>query len=133
MGAPAKQAFDLMPGLPLRDDAELGELMEIVGRLSRENVEEIARNLLRAALGHRRTGDPSYLGCRAEDALVTIWLRRDPELDRALKEAPKKPVGPVGSVDIKEMLRGRGLKGGHHDAAAQRCGRAGLRLVAQPL
>ncbi len=109
MGALVKQAFDLMPGLPSRDDAELGELMEIIGRLPSENVDEIARNLLRAALGYRRTGNPSYLACLAEDALVSIRLRRDPELDRALREAPKKPVGPEGSVDVEEMLRERGL------------------------
>jgi len=109
MGGPLKQAFDLMPGLPERDDAELRDLMEVISRLPRENVDEIARDLLRAALGHRRTGDSAYLTCLAEDALVTIWLRRDPELDRALRDAPRKPAGPSGSVDVEEMLRERGL------------------------
>jgi hypothetical protein len=109
MEASVKQAFDLMPGLPERDDAEVNELMEVIARLPRENVDEIARSLLRAALGHKRTGDPGYLACLAEDTLVTIQLRRDPELGRALREAPKKPVGPDGSVDVEEMLRERGL------------------------
>jgi hypothetical protein len=109
MGGPLKQAFDLMPGLPARDDAELRELMEVIARLPRENVDEIARDLLRAALGRQRTGDSSYLASLAEDALVTIRLRRDPELDRALRDAPKKPAGPSGSVDVEEMLRERGL------------------------
>ena len=54
MAAPVKRAFDLMPGLPLRDDDELEKLMEVVSRLPREGVEEIARSLLRAALGHKR-------------------------------------------------------------------------------
>lgn len=109
MGAQVKQAFDLMPGLPARDDPELVELMEVIARLPRENVDEIARDLLRAALGTRRTGDTAYLGCLAEDALVTVRLRRDPELDRALREAPRKPAGPRGSVDVDAMLRERGL------------------------
>jgi hypothetical protein len=109
MEGPLKQASDLMPGLPERDDAELRELMEVITRLPRENVEEIARDLLRAALGHQRTGDPSYLTGLADDALVTIRLRRDPELDRALRDAPRKPAGPSGSVDVEEMLRERGL------------------------
>lgn len=109
MNAPVKQAFSLMPGLPARDDGELRELMDVVTRLPRENADEIARDLLRAALGYKRTGDHSYLTCLAEDALVTIRLRRDPELDRALAEAPRKPAGPEGSVDVEEMLRERGL------------------------
>ena len=45
MGTPVKQAFDLLPGLPSRDDAEVGELMDVVSRLPRENLEEIARSL----------------------------------------------------------------------------------------
>jgi hypothetical protein len=77
--------------------------------LPRQNVEEIARDLLRAALGHRRTGDHGYLTCLAEDALVTIRLRRDPELDRALTQAPKKPADPKGPVGVEEMLRECGL------------------------
>lgn len=109
MAPPVKQAFDLMPGLPAQDDAELAELMEVISRLPRENVDEIARDMLRAALAHERTGDPGHLACLAEDALVTIRLRRDPELDRALREAPRKPAGPDGSVDVEEMLRERGL------------------------
>lgn len=109
MKTPVKRAFSLLPGLPARDDAELRELMEVVTRLPRENVEEIARDLLRAALGHQRTGDHGYLTCLAEDSLVTIGLRRDPELDRALTQAPKKPAGARGSVDVEEMLRERGL------------------------
>lgn len=109
MEGTVKQAFNLLPGLPGRDDAELAELMEVVASLPRENIEEIARDLLRAALGHKRTGDSSYLTCLAEDALVTIGLRRDPELDRALRGAPRKPAGPSGSVDVEEFLRERGL------------------------
>lgn len=109
MEAPVKQAFDLMPGLPPRDDDELRTLMEVVSRLPREGVEEIARCLLRAALGHKRSGAPEYLVNLAEDSLVTIGLRRDPGLDRALREAPSTPAAPGGSVDVEEMLRARGL------------------------
>lgn len=104
-----KQAFDLMPGLPGRDDAEVAELMEVIAKLPRENVEEVVRDLLRAAAGRDRTGDSSYLDCLATDALVTIRLRSDPEVDRALRDAPRKPAGPGGSVDVEAMLAERGL------------------------
>jgi hypothetical protein len=74
----------------------------VIARLPRANVEEIARDLLRAALARKRTGDPVYLTCLAEDALVTISLRTDPERDTGL-------TGPGGSVDVEEVLRERGL------------------------
>ncbi|HLI39620.1 MAG TPA: hypothetical protein VKV80_20105 [Streptosporangiaceae bacterium] len=109
MGAPVKQGFTRVPGLPARDDPELAGLMDVVAGLPGEGAGEIARSLLRAALAWKRTGDPGYLTCLAEDALVTIRLRRDPELGRAIREAPKKPAGPGGSVDVGEWLRERGL------------------------
>ena len=109
MEATVKQAFDLLPGLPGRDDAEVAELMEVVSRLPRENVEEVVRDLLRAAAGYQRSGDSSYLTGLAEDALVTLRLRSDPEVDRALRDAPRKPAGPGGSVDVEAMLAERGL------------------------
>lgn len=109
MAALVKQGFNMMPGMPSRDDDELGELMEVITRLPRENVDEVARSLLRAALGYERTGDPEYLTRLAQDALVTARLRRDPEVDRALREAPDKPTGPAQTLDVEEMLRERGL------------------------
>jgi hypothetical protein len=109
MAAPVKQGFDMMPGIPARDDDELSELMEVMTRLPRENVDEVARSLLRAALGYERTGDGGYLTRLAQDALVTIRLRRDPEVDRALREAPDKPADPAQTLDVEEMLRERGL------------------------
>jgi hypothetical protein len=109
MGTVVKQAFDLLPGLPSRDDAEVEELMDVISRLPRENLEEIARSLLRAALAAKRTARPEYLECLAEDTLVTFRLRRDAEVDRAIREAPAKPAGPGGSVDVEKMLRERNL------------------------
>jgi hypothetical protein len=109
MAATVKQGFDTMPGTPARDDPELSELVEGIIRLPRENVDEIVRSLLRAALGYERNGDTGYLTCLAEDALVTIRLRRDPEVDKALKNAPDKPAGPAHTLDVEEMLRERGL------------------------
>jgi hypothetical protein len=109
MEAVVKQAFDLLPGLPSRDDAEVGELMDVISRLPRENLEEIARSLLRAALATKRAGNPGYLECLAEDTLVTFRLRRDAEVDRAIREAPVKPAGPEGSVEVEKMLRERSL------------------------
>jgi len=38
-------------------DKEVAALMEAIERLSRDGANEVARCLLRAALGHERTGD----------------------------------------------------------------------------
>jgi hypothetical protein len=107
-----KQAFDLLPGLPPRDDAGTAELMDAVSGLPRENLQEIARSLLRAALATERTGSPQYLECLAEDTLATFRLRRDAGVGRAIREAPAQPAGPGGSVDVEEMLRERGITRG---------------------
>jgi hypothetical protein len=109
MSLPVKQAFTELPGLPGRGDPELARLMATAGRLPREGLEEITRSLLRCALGHERTGDDSYLACLAEDALVTMRLRGDPECEKALSEPPGHPAGPAESVDVREMLAQRGL------------------------
>jgi hypothetical protein len=109
MPPPVKQSFTELPGLPGREDPELQALMTTVGRLPREGVEEIARSLLRCALGHERTGDDRYFATLAEDALVTMRLRSDPECEKALNGAPREPAGPEASIDVKEMLAQRGL------------------------
>lgn len=109
MSQPVKKAFSFLPGLPGRDDPEVEALMAVVSRLPREHVEEIARNLLRGAVGHKRTGDTGYLTCLAEDTLVTLRLRSDPECEKALNEYPARPAGPQHSADVTEMLAERGL------------------------
>jgi hypothetical protein len=102
-----KQPLSAMSGLPSREDAELASLMAGAARLPREGVEETVRCLLRAALGYERSGNPEYLTCLAIDALVTMRLRRDPEGDRAYKEAPAEPGEE--SLDVEEMLGRYGL------------------------
>jgi hypothetical protein len=109
MSPPVKQAFTNLSGLPGRDDPEVAVLMAVIGRLPREGVEEIARSLLRCALGHERKGDAAYLTCLATDALVTMRLRSDPDCEKALSEIPGAPAGPGASVDVREMLAQRGL------------------------
>lgn len=109
MSLPVKQSFTTLPGLPGRDDPELVHLMATAGRLPREGLEEIARSLLRCALGRERTGDDAFLTSLAQDALVTMRLRGDPECEKALSEAPSHPAGPAASVDVREMLAQRGL------------------------
>jgi hypothetical protein len=69
-----KLPFDALPGLPAYDDKEVVSLME---GMPREGANEVARCLLRAALGRERTGDTWYLTCLAEDTLFTMRLRND--------------------------------------------------------
>lgn len=104
MSSSPKQPFADMPGLPAREDTELNELMATAGRLPRTALESIIRNLYRAALGYERTGNAEYLTCLAEDALVTMRLRSDPEYNRALNDAPGKPARPDETLDLEEVL-----------------------------
>lgn len=106
---PVKVAFAYMDGLPAADDQAVAELMGVFDRLPRENLEYALSNFFRAAIGWERTGREDYLTCLAEDALVTVRRRRDPEVDRALRNAPQKPAAPEDTVDVTEALRERGL------------------------
>jgi hypothetical protein len=109
MSKQAKQPFTAMTGLPPRDDAELEGLMAAAGRLPRATLEEIITNVFRASLAYERTGNTEFLTCLAEDALVTIRIRRDPESNKAFEDAPDKPGSPEDTVDLEEVLRARGL------------------------
>jgi len=106
---PVKIAFTYMDGLPAGDDEAVAELMKAYASLPRENLQYTVGLLMRAAVGWERTGRADYLTCLAEDALVTTRLRRDPEVDRALRNAPQKPAAPCDAVNVTEMLRDRGL------------------------
>jgi len=75
MARAPKMPFDMLPGLPSQDDHEVMALMEAIDQLAREGTSELARCLLRAALGHERTGDARYLTGLAEDTLLTLRLR----------------------------------------------------------
>jgi hypothetical protein len=98
-----------MDGVPAADDPAVAELTEVFASLPRENLEWAISLLMRAAVGWERTGRTACLEALAESALVTTRLRRDPETDRALREAPAKPAAPDDSVSVEEALRERGL------------------------
>jgi hypothetical protein len=69
-----KLPFDALPGLPPADDPEVTALMQAVHGLPPEGVTEVARCLIRAALGYERLGDALVLTCLAEDTLFTMRL-----------------------------------------------------------
>jgi hypothetical protein len=75
MSRPPKMPFGMLPGLPSRDDQEVMTLMEAIDRVTSRGSSELAQCLLRAALGHERTGDAGYLTGLAEDTLLTLRLR----------------------------------------------------------
>jgi len=79
--------------------------MEAIERLPREGVNEVARCLLRAALGHERTGDAAYLTSLAEDTLFTMRLRSDPQCKGAFED---KPVKLASSPALERMFTGTG-------------------------
>lgn len=109
MKRPGQPPLTHMDGLPNRDDAELAGLMEAVGRLPRPAVEAVVRKLYRAALAYERTDNVDYLSCLADDALVTMRLRDDPEYEKALTDAPSAPGGFDDAVDVEGLLARRGL------------------------
>jgi len=107
-----KMPFDSLPGLPSRDDQEVRALMKTFDRLPADVTSEVTRCLLRAALGHERTGDDWYLTRLAEDALFTMRLHGDatcgdvpkvgqPHLDLA---SPRRMDLRRGSVDSQLLV-----------------------------
>jgi|ERR1017187_4043075 hypothetical protein len=92
-----KLPFDALPGLPSHDDKEVTSLMAAVERMPRDGANEVARCLVRAALGCERTGDTWYLTCLAEDTLFTMRLRSDSQR-RGPFEAEPGSSGPGTNV-----------------------------------
>jgi hypothetical protein len=105
---PPRTGFRGLDGLPDRDDPELVTLMGVVSRLPKGGMEEIVCSLTRIALAFDRTADPEFLTTLAEDHLVTLRIRRDPETEKALN-APHRPADPADTLDVEEMLARHGL------------------------
>jgi hypothetical protein len=97
-----------LDGLPDREDPELTEMMGIVSRLPQGGMEEMVRNLLRAALAFKRTADPEFAVTLVEGALATMRVRRDPEDEKALN-APRKPVPQKELISVDELVSRAGL------------------------
>lgn len=104
-----KISFDALEGLPAEDDPAVAELMRVISSLAEENHLYTISLLMRAAVAWERTGNADYLTTLAQDALVTTRLRRDPEVDRALRNAPTKPAAPEDTVNVREFLKEQGL------------------------
>ena len=104
-----KIPFDALEGLPGEDDHAVAELMGIISSLPEESHLYTISLFMRAAVGWERTGSAQFLTTLAQDALVTTRLRRDPEVDRALRNAPTKPAAPEDTVDVREFLKEQGL------------------------
>lgn len=109
MPRPPKLPFDALPGLPSHDDEEVMTLMGAVEQLPREGANEIARCLLRAALGYERAGDTGYLTCLAEDTLFTMRLRSDPQSKDAFDDKPGRPAKLEDAVGLEEMFARHGM------------------------
>jgi hypothetical protein len=88
MSRPPKMPFDALPGLPSQDDEEVIAFMEAIDRLPHEGANDVARCLLRAALGYERAGDVEYLTCLAENTLLAMRLRSHPQSKDAFDDNP---------------------------------------------
>ena len=104
MSRSPKLPFDALPSLPVRDDKEVITLMDAVERLPREGVNEVARCLLRAALGHERTGDAEYLICLAEGTLFTMRLRSHPLSKEIFNDEPDMHAKPRAAGGLEESV-----------------------------
>jgi hypothetical protein len=110
MARSPRQAFNELAGLPPRDDPEVSALMEAVTRLSREGADTVIRNLLRAALGHERTGSEGYLTSYAEDTLFTMRIRSDPQCKDAFEDdQPARPARAEDLEDVETVLARHGM------------------------
>jgi hypothetical protein len=109
MPRPPKLPFDALPGLPSDEDEDVIALMEAVERLPREGANEIARCLLRAALGYERAEDTRYLTCLAEDALFTMRLRSHPQTRDSFNDEPRTPAKLEGASGQVETFARRGM------------------------
>jgi hypothetical protein len=105
MPRPPKMPFGMLPGLPSRNDQEVMALMEAIDRVAREGAMELARCLLRAALGHERTGDASYLTGLAEDTLLTLRLRSHKQSKDAFDGYPSARADSDITSDVPELPR----------------------------
>jgi hypothetical protein len=110
MARSPKQAFGQLDGLPARDDPEVSALMEVIAALPRQGADTLIRNLLRAALGHARSGNPDYLTSYAEDTLFTMRLRSDPQNKGAFDGDDRAgPARPEELEDIETVLARHGM------------------------
>ena len=105
MSRPPKMPFGMLPGLPSRNDQEVMTLMEAIDRVAREGVGELARCLLRAALGHERTGDARYLTSLAEDTLLTLRLRSHKQSRNAFDGYPGARADSDITSDLPDLPR----------------------------
>jgi len=105
MAITVKQRFSELEGVPARDDPELVLLMQAAARLPEAGAQEVIANLLRAALGWERSGNPVILAAAAETTLVTFRTRRDAEDQAALDARPDQPAPSAdGGLDVAEMV-----------------------------
>ena len=102
MPRPPKLPFDALPGLPSQVDEEVMALMEAVDRLPREGANQVARCLLRAALGYERAGDAGYLTCLAENILLTMRWRSHPKSKNAFDDKLGIPARAEVAADLEE-------------------------------
>lgn len=110
MSQSRKQAFNELAGLPASEDQEVSALMEAIAGLSRDRVDTLVRNLLRAAVGHERTGNREFLTCYAENTLFTMRLRSDPQSKDAFDEDhPGRPATADELEDLEAVLMRHGM------------------------
>jgi hypothetical protein len=109
MARPPKQAFSQLDGLPASDDPEVSALMGAVAGLSRQGVDTLVRNLLRAALGHERSGSKEHLTYFAVDTLFTMRLRSDPQNKGAFDDGSGTPAQAGELEDIDAVLARHGM------------------------
>lgn len=97
-------------GFPHRQDRDVERAMSGVRRLPYSQVEEIVRNLYRAAIAYDRTQDPSHLRRLADDALATTHLREHTDIEKWLLDAPTSPGDPADANEVSDVLARLGVQ-----------------------
>ncbi|MDH2424323.1 hypothetical protein [Sphaerisporangium sp. TRM90804] len=92
------------PGSVSHDDPAVVRAMETIDGLRPSEQRELIRSSYRAVLAYDRTGEIDHLVDFAKNLLSTVHLRSIPAYAEALKNAPRGPRGPEGTLNVEEVL-----------------------------
>lgn len=80
------------------DDPEVTTAVDVVANLPWPERQRVLAALASAVCGYHRTHDVAVLADFARDFSATVRLRKDPDYEKALTEAPATGGGPGRSI-----------------------------------
>ncbi|MEV1003363.1 hypothetical protein [Nonomuraea sp. NPDC050202] len=90
-----------LPGAATR----LPMALAVYDQLSTAERRALFENMFAAMLQYRRTGEVEHLTRSAESVTVTMWLRGQPGVQQAIRDAPTAPCPAEDLVPVDEVIR----------------------------